>query len=675
MLKLFTLNPQQRIAVEMIRGPVLILAGAGTGKTRVLTYRIAWMMEKGISPDQILAVTFTNKAAREMQSRVTRLLGKQRSTKTEKKGRLTVCTFHSLCVRILRNHIHHLGFKPNFVIYNQSDQLGIVRKILSRSSSGKEKPDPVAALNLISQLKNGLGRGESKENNSPAARWLDLYQSTLKSCNAVDFDDLILLTLELFKRFSGTLETCRKKYQFIMVDEYQDTNAAQFQLIHLLSQTHRNLCVVGDDDQSIYGWRGAEVANLQDLERHYPEVKIIKLEHNYRSTNVILNAANALIRNNSRRRAKRLWSDRGEGSKIVLQVFDSEEDEADKIVEQIEFARLAKRTPWSQQAILFRTNVQSRPLETALRRESIRYHLVGGQSFFDRREIQDFLAYLKVMLNPHDDQSLLRIANTPPRGLSTTTMERLLAASQTAGSSVFSAMSSPANPENMKPQARKKIDAFVALIHQTRSRLEESELQTPFKLATWAEIFLSQIGFFAEVRRAEKTPQAADLRERNVKDLIGAMDDRLVSESRPIIRLRDFLDATALDQEWQEENRQPQDAVTLITLHSCKGLEFPHVYIVGLESGLLPHSRSIAEDTLEEERRLFYVGITRAMIFLSLSHCQARKKYGQSVPCHPSPFLSEIPEELVTDSDALGGEPITPSDGKGLFDRMRQVTQ
>src|SRR5271168_5055776 len=467
MANLSSLNPQQRQAAETINGPVLILAGAGTGKTRVITYRISHLISKGVAPENILAVTFTNKAAREMQERINKLLPnlKFKPRSGEPPKRPTICTFHSLCVRILRSHIERLGYKRNFVIYDESEQLGTVKKILSGISAKGEKTDHGAVLAMLSKFKNG---GEnSNAFGDPSVRALaehvaKRYESALHACNAVDFDDLILLTLRLFRQHPEALEACRAKYQYVMVDEYQDTNAAQFELVHALTREHRNFCVVGDDDQSIYGWRGAEVANLLNLEQHFPEVKIVKLEQNYRSTTTILNAANAIIKHNVRRRGKSLWSSKGAGARIQLQTYDNDEAEAREIVVQIEFLRLAHRIPWQDCAILFRTNQQSRPLEIELRKASVRYHLIGGQSFFDRREIKDFLAFVKMFLNPDDDISLLRIANVPARGLSDVTMERLLAASHERKCSVFAAMKNPLVTISFQKGTRESIEAFVA---------------------------------------------------------------------------------------------------------------------------------------------------------------------------------------------------------------------
>ncbi|MEO5802408.1 MAG: UvrD-helicase domain-containing protein [Verrucomicrobiota bacterium] len=667
MLNLSSLNPQQRIAVETIEGPVLILAGAGTGKTRVITFRIAHMIEKGIAPGNVLGVTFTNKAAREMQERVSKLIPRAKKTSDcEKPDRPTVCTFHSLCVRILRQHIERLGYKRNFVIYDESEQLSAVKKILSNFVAKGERIDPREILGHLSNFKNGSTRLSAGSGDLIAKHLLPRYESSLRACNAVDFDDLILLTLKLFTEHPDALELCRNKFRYVMVDEYQDTNAAQFQLMHLLTREHQNFCVVGDDDQSIYGWRGAEIANLLELEKHFPQVKIIKLEQNYRSTTTILAAANAVIKNNARRRGKQLWSQKGQGTKIILHTFADDETEARTVVEQIEYARLAHRTPWVEQAILFRTNIQSRALETALRQANVRYHLIGGQSYFDRREIKDFLAYLKVFINPNDDVSLLRIANVPARGLSDVTMERLLAASQERHCSVFTAMRHTDVQSTFQTKTRESILAFLELIETTRTNLSETT-----SLQRWAEKLLDETGYLNELRRSEKNVEAAENRIRNLKDLVATLDNSAGAASENPERLQSFLEDIMLDSEREEEKENQGDAVTLITMHSCKGLEFPHVYIVGLEDGLLPHSRSKVEGTLDEERRLFYVAITRAMTTLTISHCGGRKKYGQMMPCHPSPFLKELPEELVEHADEKSKTPVTIDAGKNFFAAMR----
>lgn len=717
MFDLSTLNPPQRLAVETIHGPVLILAGAGTGKTRVITHRIAYLLRKGVAPGNILAVTFTNKAAREMQERVRKLLPPQpKAEKGERKKaeRPTICTFHSLCVRILREHIEKLGYKKNFVIYDESEQLGAIKKILANISAKGEKTDPSAVLAMLSKFKNN---GENSTLfGDPNVRALaqhvaKRYESALHACNAVDFDDLILLTLRLFREHPDALEACRNKYRYVMADEYQDTNGSQFELIHSLTKVHRNFCVVGDDDQSIYGWRGAEIANLLDLEKHFPEVKIIKLEQNYRSTNTILNAANALIKNNARRRVKTLWSDKGTGNKISLRAFETDEDEAREIVASIEFNRLARRITWAQNAILFRTNLQSRPIETALRAAGVRYHLIGGQSFFDRREIRDLIAYLKTFLNPHDDISLLRIANTPARGLSDVTMERLLAASHERKESVFAAMKNPMVTTTFQTRTREAIEDFVGLVERTQRELytrpssssppapteaaspsdllptttsspqaseQESALKRKFEpgtLAAWTDGFLNDTGYYAELRRAEKNVEVADNRIRNLKEFIATMDDHVTPQATLHDRLLEFLESVTLDSDREDDEEKAGDAVTLITMHSCKGLEFPHVYVVGLEDGLLPHSRSKVEGTLDEERRLFYVAVTRAMLSLTISHCAGRKKYGQVMPCHPSQFLKELPADLIETEDEKSKKPVAQATGKSLFAAMREAAQ
>jgi superfamily I DNA/RNA helicase len=721
---LYSLNPQQRLAVETIRGPVLILAGAGTGKTRVITFRIAHMIERGIPAGNILAVTFTNKAAREMKERVNKLVPRLKKKDGNKPDGPTISTFHSLCARILREHIEVLGYKRNFVIYDESEQLGAIKKILSNISAKGECADPKAILSLIGRFKNGGSKAAAFAEPSVRAmaeHVLKRYESALHACNAIDFDDLLLLAIRLFTDHPNVLAACREKFRYVMVDEYQDTNAAQFKLVHLLCEQHRNLCVVGDDDQSIYGWRGAEISNLLDLEKHFGEVRVVKLEQNYRSTNVILSAANAVIKNNVQRRGKQLWSDKGQGEKIVLEEFESDEAEARTVVEEIEAARLMRRVPWEQQAILFRTNLQARPLEMALRQAKVRYHLIGGQSYFDRREVRDFLAYLKMFINPHDDTSLLRVANVPARGLSDVTMERLLSASHERHCSVYAAMRHTDVQGSFQARTSEAIRAFLEFIERTRAelaspspeaesvsgagfqpvsgasspgpdlgqdarngRLEarptnlrfvhgDNASPTPqsFSLQTWADKFLDEIGYFAELRRSEKNVETADNRARNLKDLMADLDAS--PELPPAERLQSFLEELTLDSDREDEKETQGDAVTLITMHSCKGLEFPHVYVVGLEDGLLPHSRSKVEGTMDEERRLFYVAITRAMFTLRLSYCLGRKKYGQVMPCHPSPFLKELPEELVENAAERNKQPVAVNSGKNMFAAMREA--
>jgi superfamily I DNA/RNA helicase len=709
MLNLGSLNPRQLEAVETVQGPVLILAGAGTGKTRVITFRIARLIEKGILPGNILAVTFTNKAAREMQQRVAQLIPRVRksnrsasssdpahqiplsgnppvpkttpsaddSVEPAERGieRPTICTFHSLCVRILRQHIEKLGYKRNFVIYDESEQLGVTKKILAQISAKGEKIDPGAVLSMLSRLRNGGDRSAHFTDpgaNAMAEHIRSRYESALRACNAVDFDDLILLTLRLFAEHPEALDSCRSRYRFVMVDEYQDTNGAQFKLVHALTSKHRNLCVVGDDDQSIYGWRGAEIANLLEMERDYPEVKIIKLEQNYRSTNTILQAANAIIQHNVRRRGKNLWSNKGTGAKITLHTFSDDEEEARTVVERIVYNRSTIRAAWFDHAILFRTNAQSRVLETALRQAGVPYHLIGGQSFFDRREVRDLLAYLKILVNPNDDVSFLRVANVPARGLSDVTMERLLAASQERKCSVFTAMKNPAVAVTFQQNARNAIAKFVELIERTRAQIQTDAFPgESLAVGKWTDRFLDEIGYYDELKRSEKNAETAEGRIRNLRELTASMDSETSALQPPAARLANFLEEITLDTERETEDERSENAVTLITMHSCKGLEFPHVHIVGLEEGLLPHSRSVQERTLDEERRLFYVAVTRAMQTLDISHCTTRKKYGQPIACHPSQFLQELPQELVEHADEKAKQPVSAASGKERFAALR----
>lgn len=678
MVDIGSLNPEQRDAVTTVKGPLMILAGAGTGKTRVITVRIAHMIELGVEPSQILGVTFTNKAAREMQERIRGLVPKSRLKDSEGRSKgPTVCTFHSLCVRILRRHIEKLGYKKNFVIYDTSEQLSVIKKLLSSvSDKGAGKPDPNSVLSLISRSKDADAKsGENlSEGEELVLHLRRKYDEALKACNAVDFDDLIVLTLRLFKEHADALEECRERYGYVMVDEYQDTNAAQFCLVKSITEGHRNLCVVGDDDQSIYGWRGADITNLLNLEEHYPEVKVVKLEQNYRSTNTILNAANAVIKNNPLRRGKQLWSKNGEGEKIQLIAYESEDEEAEAIAEDIELHRLSRRVGWGEHAILFRTNIQSRPIETALRRAKIRYNLIGGQSFFDRREIRDFLAFLKVLTNPHDDNSLLRIANTPARGLSAATMQKLLTASHERSCSVYSAMQHTDVRSQFQKRTCGAMDRFLELLNETKEELHgDSLVHLPTGLADWAESFLKEIDYYNDLRRSEKNEETAENRIRALRDLIGSMDGDYGTGKPLDVRLEKFLEQITLDSELTEERDNPENAVTLITMHSCKGLEYPHVYIVGTEEGILPHERSKMEGNLDEERRLFYVAITRAKQTLAISHCATRKKYGELKPCHPSSFLQELPEELTEDASERAKAPVTVSTGRNFFDSMRDA--
>lgn len=679
------LNPQQQEAVQAIEGPLLILAGAGTGKTRVITSRIAYMIHQGISGDHILGVTFTNKAAREMRDRIRSLIvPKKQTLKSGPAATLPLLTtFHSLGARILRKHIDRLGYKTNFVIYDEADQLGILKKILSRFSLGDTKIDPREMLAAFSRLRNGMATGTAPVDAAQDYIYqnvLKQYCASLKSCNAVDFDDLLLLPLRLFEEHPEVLEYYRDQFRYVMVDEYQDTNAIQFKLLMKLTESSRNLCVVGDDDQSIYGWRGAEIANLLNLEKYFPEIRIVKLEQNYRSTNTILKTANALIQNNARRREKNLWSDKGQGETIPVIGFEDEHAEAKAVVDQIEAERLTLRVPWRDQAILFRTNLQARPIETALRQAGVVYKLIGGQSYFDRKEIKDFLAYLKFLQNPDDDASLLRIANTPPRGLSPKSLECLIGLSHEWNTSVYKSMQCALESGTddldlqLSTRAMNAIQKFVDWAESVMVELDSKELE----LGEWAEGFMEEVGYWEEVRKFEKDPTAAENRIINIRELARELESKqgrevsLVDQitGRPArLRLQEALERFSLDADWKQNQDEESrgDWVTLITAHSCKGLEFPRVHVVGVEEGLMPHSRSKVEGTTDEERRLFYVAITRAMESLRITFCNGRKRYGELTPCHPSSFLDELPEETVERQCSSRPKKLDANKGKQMF--------
>jgi superfamily I DNA/RNA helicase len=645
--RLFDLNPAQEEAVRTIYGPVLILAGAGTGKTRVITARIAYLINEGVEPRHILAVTFTNKAAREMRERVEALIGGTNA------AAVTISTFHALCVRILRQEIECLGYKRNFSIYSDSDQLGLIKKIITRTAARDEKLDPSLAQALISKAKNhGLSRPVHEQSLADAV--FARYQTELKTLNAVDFDDLLLLSVRLFREYDDVRTRWRDRFRFLLVDEFQDTNSLQLDLIGLLANGPRegaarsepparppNVCVVGDDDQSIYGWRGAAVSNILEFERHFPHPKIVTLEENYRSTNAILRTANALIKNNARRRPKKLWSARDDGPLVRIVQMSDDRQEAEFIANEIARRKTVEQTAWSEIAVLFRMNAQSRPLEQTLRAMRIPYRVVGGQSYFDAREVKDLLAYASVLLNRDDDVSLLRIINTPARGIGASLTERATEFSIAHRCSILAALQHDALRRELRQRQCDAINAFVALLDRSEARLHQP-------LTNAADILrelIGEIGYLDELRRTCKSPEEALKRENSVQELLRWLDEY---QSRSQKGLQGFLDEMLLRQEREEESETENlDAVTLITLHAAKGLEFPHVYLSGIEEGVLPHERAKLEGSVDEERRLLYVGITRAMRTLTLSWCRTRMKYGSAAPCFPSSFIKEFPAECV----------------------------
>jgi DNA helicase II / ATP-dependent DNA helicase PcrA len=663
MVRLFDLNPQQLEAVKTTRGPVLILAGAGTGKTRVITTRVSYLLTEGVSPDKILAVTFTNKAANEMRERIAGMVDRAQTKK------LTICTFHALCVRILRQNIGALGYKTNFSIYDEGDQLGLIKKIINRISARDEKLDPNAAKTFISKAKNQHWKVVAPHRaETLAAAVFHCYQEELKNLNAVDFDDLLVLTVKLLDEHPEVLARWRARYEHVMVDEFQDTNRLQFELVRQLAGEHRNVCVVGDDDQSIYGWRGAEIANILEFEEHFPRPRIVKLEQNYRSTNAILGAANSVIRRNPRRRPKVLWSENGDGEKVRIVEAPDDREESTFVVSELQKRQQLEQAGWKDFAIIFRMNAQSRVIEEQLRRLQIPYHLIGGRSFFDRREVKDFLAYLTCLHNPQDDVNLLRIINTPARGIGNATIELVIQESRQAGKSVFETLQAPAFLELISHKTRTAIEAFVRLLDEY-----ETAAQQPLAdLSQVASRLLADTGYLDDLRRTCKTPEEALDREENVRAMVRALAEY---QARSTEGLAGFLAETVLDQEREEKKTDDRDGVTLITLHAAKGLEFRHVFLVGVEEGILPHDRSKLEGSLDEERRLLYVGMTRARQSLTLTHCSTRMRYGSASPCTPSSFLKEIDGRFVEQVNfhKLANAPASEGTARSHFARMKQL--
>ncbi|WP_027713913.1 ATP-dependent helicase [Desulfuromonas sp. TF] len=657
-MDLTTLNKEQLTAVRHDEGPLLLLAGAGSGKTRVITYRIAYLLlQRGVPAGSILAVTFTNKAAREMKERVLELVGKKRASG------MVVATFHALCVRILKEDIERLGYKRNFSIYAASDQARLVKDIMQGLDIDGKKFDADRILWIISDAKNRLVAPEDfavrhqDDYETMAAEVYPRYQKALKAFNAVDFDDLLMLTVRLFRQCPEALAKYQERFRYLLVDEYQDTNAAQYLLLKYLSEKHRNLCVVGDDDQSIYGWRGADLGNILDFEKDFAGTTVIKLEQNYRSTGNILAAANAVIRNNAKRKEKALWSADGPGARIESIRCMDEEDEARMVMERIHAERFRHVLQYRDFAILYRTNVQSRAFEEQLRYENIPYVLIGGQQFFDRKEVKDAVAYLKVLVNSRDEVNLLRILNYPRRGIGETTADRIIRHSAERENPLWDVLRDPSGVAELSDKGKEAIAAFVDLMERYRRRFARGP-----GLAETARSFFEEIGLEDEIYRGADDPAKARRRAENVQEVVSAMASYEEREAAPT--LAGFLDKVSLYDEDRpgkndKEKKLSQDAVTLMSLHSSKGLEFPVVFMVGLEEEYLPHKKSIHETfDIDEERRLCYVGITRARRQLVLLHAQQRKKYGKMLPRVPSRFLKEIPEALL---DRRGSEAKLPA--------------
>ncbi len=664
--RLSDLNDAQRLAVTTTEGPLLILAGAGTGKTRVITVRVAYLIAEGVDPAHILAVTFTNKAAAEMRERLARMVDATAAKK------VTMSTFHALCLRILRAGIDRLGYKNNFSIYDEGDQLGMIKKIITRTAARDEKLDPMVAKASISKAKNN-GWAPPNDEETLLGTVFARYSRELKTANAVDFDDLLLLTVKLLNEHSDVRRRWRERFRYLMIDEFQDTNKLQLELVTLLADERRNVAVVGDDDQSIYGWRGAEVSNILEFEHHFPNPTVVKLEQNYRSTNSILGTANSLIKHNPRRRPKRLWSASGHGEKVRLVEAPNDREEGQFVAEEIQRRHLDSGDPWESFAVLFRMNAQSRILEENLRRLQIPYRIVGGKSFFDRREVKDLIAYMSVLVNPESDANLLRIINTPARGISAATVHQALQWSVQHKCSLWAALQSAVFAATLSNRTSASIKAFVELIGEYETKLSEP-LTEPASLVTK---LIAEVEYAAELRRNCKSAEEANAREGNLHDMLRDLAD---FTKRSTKGLRGFLDEIVLDQEREEDKQddlETKRGVTLITMHAAKGLEFGHVYLIGLEEGLLPHDRSKAEGSVDEERRLLYVGITRARRTLTLTHCRDRMKFGSASACHPSSFIKELAPDLLerVDLKKLLSTPVAESTGKSRFAQMRAALQ
>jgi DNA helicase-2/ATP-dependent DNA helicase PcrA len=645
------LNPPQRQAVNHTEGALLILAGAGSGKTQVVTTRIVHLLkDKRVPAENILAVTFTNKAAKEMRERVTGMAASLADG-------IVISTFHSLGVRILRRDIRSLGFKPNFSIYSSSDQAGVLRQAMRERDIDSKVIDPDRILWRISGLKNRLIG--PKEFTPSASDPLDYavavvyprYQELLKGFNAIDFDDIIMLSVGMLQSDKSILAFWQERFRYIMVDEYQDTNASQYLMISLLAQKYGNLCVVGDDDQSIYGWRGAEVQNILNFEHDYRDCKVIKLEQNYRSTSSILDAANSVIRNNPIRTDKALWTASGQGREIDLVVADGEEEEASRIIEGMMMEQFRDKLSWSDFAILYRSNAQSRAFEEKLRMERIPYVVVGGQQFYERKEVKDAIAYLRVIDNPGDEASLLRIINFPRRGIGDTTLVRLNQWSMEQDCPLFQALQRVHEIPGMSESARKTVSTFHSMLKGVMDGFDSRS-----RLGAQTNALFNRLRIEDEIYRTLNDASQARKRIENIEQIVNSL--AIFEEQNPRAGLSEFLERISLmdEQESDDDKEHGRNAVTLMSLHSSKGLEFSHVYLVGMEEELLPHKRSVEEDpTCAEERRLCYVGITRARKHLTISRCLTRRKYGAVEERKPSRFLAEIPLHLLNDTSAATG--------------------
>lgn len=635
-----TLNDRQCEAVKHTEGPLLITAGAGSGKTKVLTCRIAHLLELGVAPYRILAITFTNKAAKEMKERVTNLVGAQADS-------IWLSTFHSFCAKLLRFEVDGFhGYTRNFTIYDSSDQLVLVKDCLKKLNLDDKQFTPRSVLGTISSAKNVLMDAKAfaaKASDFYEQKVADvyaMYQEKLRENNAVDFDDLLFLAVRLLQENEEVREKYQSRFQYILVDEYQDTNHAQYALTKILAARWRNICVVGDADQSIYAWRGADIRNIIDFTRDYPDAASIKLEQNYRSTKTILHAANAVIDNNESRPKKTLWTENPTGNKIIHYQAQTEHDEADYIAGVIYNRHEISHEPYGDMAILFRTNAQSRVLEEKLMRYAIPYTMVGGTKFYDRKEIKDVLAYLRLLYNPEDSLSLTRIINVPKRNIGATTMEHVAAYAEAQGISLFEALSSTDEIPVTK-RAKASLENFAAMIFDLLNDIEGKDV------LSLIETVIKQTGYGDMLdKEAEHDPQG-ESRKENVGEFLSVAKDYM--DSNPEGNLQDFLENVALVSD-VDDFESSDSKVTLMTLHAAKGLEFPVVFLTGLDEGLFPHSRTLMDPAqVEEERRLAYVGITRAERQLYVTNAVTRTMYGRISAYMSSRFLAEIPPQFMED--------------------------
>jgi DNA helicase-2/ATP-dependent DNA helicase PcrA len=641
------LNPQQQAAVLTADGPVLVVAGAGSGKTTVVTRRIAYLLKKKLAaPSQLLAVTFTNKAALEMRERAASLVGKRAAKDIE------ISTFHSFCLKVLRKHIELLGYRKNFTIADKGDSRTLLRHVLDDIEGVGERFSPAMFRAEIS-LRKGRVEGDSAEALKEGAAekyetWMpevyERYESALRAANSVDYDDLLSLTLRLWNEHPRILSVYQKKYRYVMVDEYQDTNPVQYDLIRRLVEKRSNLCVVGDDDQSIYGWRGADVRNILRFEKDYPAAKIVTLDQNYRSTRTILRAANAVISRNGARREKKMWSDVGEGRPIDWLVTGDDDHEAKMAVAWLDHIIGKTGARNGDFAILYRSNTQSRPFELALRQAGRPYVVIGGQDFFERAEVRDIVAYLKVLANPRDEASLLRVINVPRRGVGDASLMAVHRRCKESNVPFNAGLRDMLSAGELSPSARQGVTEFMEIVDRHRRLFRADGLSLSDNIRS----LVNAIDYRDEVNRTSKTREQADFRWENVETVVKAVE-QYESESGKS-SLHDFLDQSSLngDEGRQSKDEGRQNAVTLQTIHSAKGLEYPFVFVAGVEEGLLPHERSLKENSLDEERRLFYVAMTRAKRHLTLFEAHARVKHGRERMSVTSRFMEDIPAELIT---------------------------